>query len=176
MTSGAQDTRRSAMLRLTTRIAGAQSQKDIFTGLAFGMMDQCFGFTGVDVRLTDDESSAVQAGDLSPAAARLETPFTGDGGVSGMIIVERAPGAPGLPFDDVDRELLTVAAMHVAVAVARSGFLDSESRRAQEQQASKSYRGRQTGDQVPRASFPLRCARARSRACRRRDGRCARAS
>jgi CheY-like chemotaxis protein len=41
------------MLRLTTRIAGAQSQKDIFTGLAFGMIDQCLGFTGVDVTKPD---------------------------------------------------------------------------------------------------------------------------
>jgi len=88
------DTRRSAMLRLTTRIAGAQSQKDIFTGLAFGMMDQCFGFTGVDVRLAGDDPSAVQAGDLSASAARLETPFTADGGVSGTITVERAPRVP----------------------------------------------------------------------------------
>ncbi|HEY5022328.1 MAG TPA: hypothetical protein VII30_07555, partial [Gemmatimonadaceae bacterium] len=127
MISRPQDTRRSAMLRLTTRIAGAQSQKDIFTGLAFGMMDQCFGFTGVDVRLAGDDRSAVQAGDLSASAARLETPFTADGGISGIITVERAPG---IPFDEVDRELLTAAASHVAVAVARSGFLDSERRRA----------------------------------------------
>ncbi len=119
------------MLRLTTRIAGSQSQKDIFTGLAFGMMDQCFGFTGVDVRLAGDDLSGVQAGDLSASAARLETPFTADG-ISGTITVERAPG---VPFDEVDRELLAAAASHVAVAVARSGFLDSERRRAQEQQA-----------------------------------------
>ena len=120
------------MLRLTTRIAGAQNQKDIFTGLAFGMMDQCFGFTGVEVRLDVDDRSSVLAGDLSPVAARLETPFTADSGVSGTITVERAPGER---FDDVDREVLTAAALHVALAVGRSGFLDSERRRAQEQQA-----------------------------------------
>ncbi len=119
------------MLRLTTRIAGAQVQKEIFAGLAFGMMDQCFGFTGVDVRL-DDDLSAVLAGDLSPGAARLETPFTVAGGTAGTITVERSAGAA---FDDVDRELLSAAASHVALAVARSGFLESERRRAQEQQA-----------------------------------------
>ncbi len=120
------------MLRLTVRMAEAQSQKDIFAGLAFGMMDQCFGFTGVEVRLAADDRSVVQAGDLSASAARLETPFTADSGRSGTITVGRAPAAP---FDEVDRELLAAAASHVAAAVARLGFLDSEKRRAQEQQA-----------------------------------------
>ena len=120
------------MLRLTSRIAGAQSRKEIFTGLAFGMMDQCFGFTGVDVRLAGDDRSAVQAGDLSAGAARLETPFTVDGTVAGTITVERTPGTP---FDEIDREVLAAASLHVAVAVARAGFLDTERRRAQEQQA-----------------------------------------
>jgi len=111
------DARRSAMLRLTTRIAGAQNQKDVFTGLAFGMMDQCFGFTGVEVRLAADDRSSVQAGDLSANAARLETPFTADGGISGTITVERAQTEP---FDEVDREVLAAAALHVAPGQARA--------------------------------------------------------
>ena len=123
---------RSAMLRLTTRIAEAQTQKDIFSGLAFGMMDQCFAFTGVDVRLIGDERSAIQAGDLSPAAARLETPFSAGPESPGMITVERAAGES---FTDLDRELLAAAASHVGVSVARSGFLASEQRRAEEQKA-----------------------------------------
>ncbi|HXG70697.1 MAG TPA: GAF domain-containing protein [Gemmatimonadaceae bacterium] len=131
-TVGADESGRAAMLRLTSRIAGAQSQKDIFTSLAFGMMDRCFGFTGVDVRLAGDERSAVTAGDLSDGAVRLVTPFAADGGVTGTITVERTAGAS---FGEVDRELLGAAASHVAVAVTRSGFLDAERRRAQEQQA-----------------------------------------
>jgi len=126
------ETRRSAMLRLTTRIAAAPSQKDIFGGLAFGMMDQCFGFSGVDVRVIGDNASAVQAGNLAPDAARFEIPFDPEGGTSGIITVERPAGDA---FDDIDRELLSVAAAHVAAAVARSRFIDSERRRAQEQQA-----------------------------------------
>jgi PAS domain S-box-containing protein len=128
----ARETKRSAMLRLTTRIATAPSQKEIFVGLAFGMMDQCFGFSGVDIRLAGDDASAVQAGDLGAGAARLEVPFTPESGPPGVITVLRTAGGA---FDDVDRELLTVAASHVAAAVARSGSLESERRRAQEQQA-----------------------------------------
>ena len=131
-TSEPQDERRSAMLRLTTRIAGAQTRKDIFTGLAFGMMDECFGFSGISVRIDGDERSAVDAGDLSPAAPRLDTRFKADGDVAGTITVERASGES---FDDTDRELLAAAASHVGVAVARSGFLESERRRAEEQKA-----------------------------------------
>ncbi len=126
------DARKSAMLRLTTRIAAAQSRKDIFTGLAFGMMDHCFGFSGVDVRLKDDEESVVEAGDISTDAARFATPFNVDGSLAGQITVERPAGSA---FDEVDHELLGIAASHIGVAVARSGFLASEQRRAQEQQA-----------------------------------------
>ena len=120
------------MLRLTTRIASAQTQKESFTGLAFGLMDQCFAFTGIDVRLAGDDQSSVQAGDLSATADRLETPFAAAGGVSGTITVERAPGTA---FNDIDRELLFAAASHLGLAVSRAGFLESERHRAEEQQA-----------------------------------------
>ncbi len=126
------ESKRSAMLRLTTRIATAPSRKEIFVGLAFGLMDQCFGLSGVDVRLPGDETSAVRAGDLAANAARLDIPFAADGGAPGIITVQRPPGAA---FDEVDQELLSAAAAHVAAAVARCGHLDSERRRAEEQQA-----------------------------------------
>ncbi len=120
------------MLRLTTRIATAPSQRDVFGGLAFGMMDQCFGFSAVEIRVSGDDGSTVRAGNLSASAARLDVPFAPDGGAAGTITVERTAGAA---FDDVDRELLAVAASHVAAAVARCGFTDAERRRTREQQA-----------------------------------------
>ncbi len=126
------ETKRSAMLRLTTRIAAAHSQRDIFAGLAFGLMDQCFAFTGVDIRADGDDASAVQAGTLAANASLLELLFQPAGGAAGTITVERAAGSL---FDDVDHELLSVAASHVALAVARARLLEAERRRAEEQQA-----------------------------------------
>ncbi len=124
--------KRSAMLRLTTRIAGAQTHHEIFSGLAFGLMDQCFGFTGVDVRLTHQQGSEVLAGVLAPNAARHTVPFSAAGGTAGTITVERTAGSS---FNDLDRELLSIGAAHVALASARSRILASETRRAEEQQA-----------------------------------------
>jgi len=126
------ESRRSAMLRLTMRIAGAQNQKEIFAGLAFGMMDRCFAYSGVEVRLADDARSAVQAGELSPAAHRVGAPVPGARPDVAPIPGRRPPRGP---VGDLGPELLAAAAAHVAFAVARSGMLDSERRRAQEQQA-----------------------------------------
>jgi PAS domain S-box-containing protein len=124
--------RRATMLRLTIRIAGAQTQHDIFAGLAFGLMDHCFGFTGIEVRVNGVESSAVKAGNLSPDASRLSATFAAAEGATGTITVERPKGAQ---FSDVDQEILSVAASHVALADARSVFLAAETRRTEEQQA-----------------------------------------
>ena len=128
----ARETRRSAMLRLTTRIAAAETPRDIFAGLAFGMMDQCFGFSGVRVGFTDDAASMIEAGILSATAERFEVAFQVEGHAPGAVAVERPRGTG---FDDVDQELLSVAASHVGMAAARCRFLDSERRRAEERQA-----------------------------------------
>jgi len=120
------------MLRLTTRIANAADRRETFAGLAFGLMDECFRYAGVEVRLEGSPDSTVRAGVLAAGAARLEVPFSLDGEGAGAIAVERAAGQP---FDDVDRELLHAAASHIAAAVARTGRFEQEHRRAREQQA-----------------------------------------
>ena len=120
------------MLRLTTRIANASDRRETLTGLAFGLMDECFRYAGVEIRLDARPDGAVRAGALAPGAARLEVPFAVDGEGSGILAVERASGET---FDDVDRELLHAAASHIASAVARTERFDQERSRAREQQA-----------------------------------------
>src|SRR6266540_873623 len=88
----AHETAKSAMLRLTTRIAGAQSQKEIFSGLAFGLMDACAGHTGTHAGESGAGNTVVEAGNLSDDAARLEIPFPAEND-SGAIVVERARGS-----------------------------------------------------------------------------------
>ena len=120
------------MLRLTTRIANASDRRETLTGLAFGLMDECFRYAGVEIRLDARPDGAVRAGALAPGAARLEVPFAVDGEGSGILAVERASGET---FDDVDRELLHAAASHIASAVARTERFEQERGRAREQQA-----------------------------------------
>ncbi len=126
--------RYSTMLRLTSRIAAAQTPKDIYTGLAFGLMDQVFGFTGTRVEVGSESNFHVEAeaGNVSEDAARLASPFDIDDVGTGRLTVER-PFAEG--FDDVDRELLGIAVSHMKLAVMRAVVLSAEKRRAQEQAA-----------------------------------------
>src|SRR6516164_4086930 len=63
------DTRHSAMLRLTTRIANASDRRETLTGLAFGLMDECFRYAGVEIRLDARPDGAVRAGALASGAA-----------------------------------------------------------------------------------------------------------
>lgn len=127
----AREIMRATMLRLTTGIAAAQTQPEIFGALVSGMMDKCFGFTGVSVRVADSSASSVEAGVFSLGAEHFEVPFDVDADTKGIITVERARTG----FDDLDRELLSVAASHVGVATSRSRFLQSERRRDEERQA-----------------------------------------
>ena len=120
------------MLRLTTRIANASDRRETLTGLAFGLMDECFRYAGVEIRLDARPDGAVRAGALASGAARLEVPFAVDGEGTGILAVERASGET---FDDVDRELLHAAASHIASAVARTERFEQERGRAREQQA-----------------------------------------
>lgn len=126
--------RHSTMLRLTSRIAAAQSPKEIFNGLVFGLMDAALGFTSAKV-LTQDSArleTVTEAGIYSTDAATLEIPFASESGETGVLIVQRPPNTT---FDDIDHELLGVAASHTSLALSRARTLESERRRAEEQRA-----------------------------------------
>ena len=119
------------MLRLTTRIAAAGTTREAFSGLAFGLMDECFHYSGVSVGLDHEPESAVRAGAAARGAARLDVRFTANGD-AGTLTVERAAGET---FDEVDRELLSAASAHLSALVARAASLEGERQRAREQQA-----------------------------------------
>lgn len=126
--------RHSTMLRLTSRIAAAQSPKEILNGLAFGLMDAALGFTSATIRLQDSSQPQVlaEAGNHSVEAATLEIPFAADGNQIGILVVQRPANST---FDDIDRELLGIAVNHASLALTRARTLESERRRAEEQRA-----------------------------------------
>ncbi|MEO6331368.1 MAG: GAF domain-containing protein, partial [Gemmatimonadaceae bacterium] len=123
------------MLRLSTRIAAARDESEMANGLAFGLMDECFGFSGVAVSIRADggeRQPVAEAGTSNNESARMEVPFRLQGVDLGAVTVERSSHGA---FDEVDRELLDTAAAHAAWAITRARTLGTERRRAEEQQA-----------------------------------------
>lgn len=114
------------MLRLTSRIAEAQDERDIARLLAFGLMDEAFAFTGARVTLGD--AVTCDAGILADNASTLTSAI----GTYGTLTVQRAESQV---FANLDEDLLSSACAHAAVAVERAAAFAAQRRHDEEQQA-----------------------------------------
>jgi len=129
---------RSALLRLSTRIAEAQSEDDVCRGVAAGLRHDAFGFDGVGVYLAGTErfepALRASAGAFAEAdaAAELRIPLLINQSAIGELVVRRA-GASA--FGQGDLEILGAAANQASIAIARARLLEAERRRASEQRA-----------------------------------------
>ena len=130
---------RSALLRLSTRIAEAQTEDDVCRSVAAGLRHDAFGFDGVGVYLAGTErfepalrASAGAFDAHGAAAAELRIPLLINQSAIGELVVRRA-GASA--FDQGDLEILGAAANQASIAIARARLLEAERRRASEQRA-----------------------------------------
>jgi PAS domain S-box-containing protein len=129
---------RSALLRLSTRIAEAQTEDEVCRGVAAGLRHDAFGFDGVGVYLAGTErfepGLRASAGAFSEvgAAVELRIPLLINQSAIGELVVQRAGAAA---FGQGDLEILGAAANQTSIAVARARLLEAERHRATEQRA-----------------------------------------
>jgi len=130
---------RSALLRLSTQIAEAQTEDEVCRGVAAGLRHDAFGFDGVGVYLAGTErfepglrASAGTFDAQGDGAAELRLPLRINQSAIGELVVRRT-GASA--FDQGDLEILAAAANQASIAIARARLLDAERRRASEQRA-----------------------------------------
>jgi GAF domain-containing protein len=130
---------RSALLRLSTRIAEAQSEEDVCLSAAEGLCHEAFGFDGVGVYLAGTErfepalkASAGNFATADSAVAELRIPLLISQSAIGELVVQRAGGRA---FGQGDLEILGAAANQASIAIARARLIEAERRRASEQRA-----------------------------------------
>jgi len=130
---------RSALLRLSTRIAEAPTEEEVCRGAAEGLCHEAFGFDGVGVYLAGTErfepglrASAGRFGAADTGAAELRIPLLVNQSAIGELVVQRAGGTA---FGQGDLEILGAAAHQASMAIARARLLEAERRRASEQRA-----------------------------------------
>ncbi len=130
---------RSALLRLSTRIAEAQTEDDVCRGVAAGLRHDAFGFDGVGVYLAGTErfepalrASAGAFAESGEGGAELRIPLLINQSAIGELVVRRT-GASA--FGQGDLEILGAAANQASIAIARARLLEAERRRASEQRA-----------------------------------------
>ncbi len=130
---------RSALLRLSTRIAEAQSEDEVCRGAAAALRDDAFRFDGVGIYLagTDRFEPALRAsagafGADAAGTAELRNPLLINQSAIGELVVRRGGAAA---FDQGDLEILGAAANQASIAIARARLLESERRRVSEQRA-----------------------------------------
>lgn len=130
---------RSALLRLSTRIAEAKDEDDVCKAVVAGLHHPSFGFDGVGIHLAGtsvfDPQLRASAGELSGEGkghARLRLPLKVDHSTIGELVVERTNG---LAFGQGDLEILGAAANQASIAIGRVRLLSAERQRASEQRA-----------------------------------------
>jgi hypothetical protein len=130
---------RSALLRLSTRIAESQEEDGICRSVAEGLLHPAFGFDGVGVFLTGSDAfePALRAragayGLERAECAELRLPLRTDQSAIGELVVQRAGGGA---FDQGDLEILGAAANQASIAIGRARLLAAERRRTSEQRA-----------------------------------------
>ncbi len=130
---------RSALLRLSTRIAEAQTEDDVCRGVAEGLRHAAFGFDGVGVFLAGTErfepalrASAGAFGTADSSPAELRIPLLINQSAIGELVVQREQAHA---FGQGDLEILGAAANQASIAIARARLLEAERRRAGEQRA-----------------------------------------
>jgi len=130
---------RSALLRLSTRIAESADEESICFGVAEGLLHQVFGFDGVGVYLAGGESFEpalrAKAGNFAAERAgvsELRLPLRVDQSAIGELVVQRAGSGA---FEQGDLEILAAATTQASIAIGRVRLLTAERRRASEQRA-----------------------------------------
>jgi len=130
---------RSALLRLSTRIAESLDEEQICQGVAEGLMHPVFGFDGVGVYLAGTEAFApalrASAGRFAAdaaAQAELRLPLRADQSAIGELLVQR--GGSGA-FTQGDLEILAAATTQAGIAIGRVRLLAAERQRTSEQRA-----------------------------------------
>ncbi len=132
-------TLRSALLRLSTRIAEAKDEDEVCRAVVDGLRHPSFGFEAVGLFLAGTSTFAPQlrasAGKLEGDAddrAQLRLPLRVDHSTIGELVVERQAGQA---FDQGDLEILAAAANQASIGIGRARLLLAERHRASEQQA-----------------------------------------
>jgi len=129
---------RSALLRLSTRIAESADEESICRGVADGLLHQVFGFDGVGVFLAGSESfepalrASAGAFAQGRAAAELRLPLRVDQSAIGELVVQRTGSGA---FNQGDLEILAAATTQASIAIGRVRLLAAERRRTSEQRA-----------------------------------------
>ena len=130
---------RSALLRLSNRIAESADEDDVCQAVVESLHDTAFGFDAVGLVLTGVSSvrstlkaaaGAFDESDQSRSEVRL--PLAIEHSVIGELIVQRGPGRA---FDQGDLEIVAAAANQAGIAVGRVRLLATERRRIAEQRA-----------------------------------------
>ena len=136
--SGSAAEMRSALLRLSTRIAEAQGEDDVCRSVVEGLRHPAFGFDGVGMYLAGSsafepvlKAKAGSFGDQE-APVELKLPLKIDQSAIGELVVQRARGHA---FPSGDLEILAAAANQASIAIARTRLMAAERRRAGEQRA-----------------------------------------
>ena len=134
---------RSALLRLSTRIAESADEAAICQGVAEGLLHQAFGFDGVGVFLAGSESfepalrakaGSFTGGTGAAGVSELRLPLRVDQSAIGELVVQRGRSGGGA-FAQGDLEILAAAATQASIAIGRVRLLSAERRRASEQRA-----------------------------------------
>ena len=130
---------RSALLRLSTRIAESVDEGAICQGVAEGLRHPTFGFDAVGIFLagsdTFEPSLRATAGDFGrdvPGVAELRLPLKIDQSAIGELVVQRSGSGA---FNQGDLEILAAAATQASIAIGRVRLLAAERRRTSEQRA-----------------------------------------
>jgi PAS domain S-box-containing protein len=130
---------RSALLRLSTRIAEAKDEDEVCRAVVDGLHHASFEFDAVGLYLAGTSAFAPQlrasAGRIeggSADRAQLRLPLRVDHSAIGELVVERAGGQA---FDQGDLEILAAAANQASIGIGRARLLLAERQRASEQRA-----------------------------------------
>ncbi|NIP79021.1 MAG: GAF domain-containing protein, partial [Gemmatimonadetes bacterium] len=130
---------RSALLRLSTRIAEAKDEDDVCRAVVEGLHHPSFEFDAVGLYLAGtsafDPQLRAATGDLDGDGddrAQLRLPLRVDHSTIGELVVERISGQA---FDQGDLEILAAAANQASIGIGRARLLLAERQRASEQRA-----------------------------------------
>ena len=130
---------RSALLKLSTRIAEARDEEQVCRSVVEALHHEAFGFDGVGLFLAGTASfepalkaSAGNFGTGGESVAELKLPLRIDHSAIGELVVQRGRSRA---FDQGDLEILAAAANQASIAIGRARLLAAEQQRTGEQRA-----------------------------------------
>jgi PAS domain S-box-containing protein len=130
---------RSALLRLSTRIAEARDENEVCQGVVAALCNEAFHFAGAGLFLAGSvafdpalKAKAGAFGQLGSDVAELRLPLRSGESAIGELVVQRPAGEA---FDQGDVEILTAAANQASIAIGRVRLLTAEHQQTTEQRA-----------------------------------------